>query len=65
MFSLKMLADLENLDPVTLTCYDKQTPQERKVHEAVRRTIERRVEGIKQRCDFFEIMRNRDVLGEE
>lgn len=63
--SLSYLHTLEKLNPVVLKQEKHMTAEDREKVAAFDRSTERRKEAIKNRCNFYEIYRNKDFLGRE
>ena len=61
--SLSYLHTLDKLNPLVLKEERHMTAEDRENVAAFTRNVERRKESIKNRCNFYEIYRNKDFLG--
>ena len=59
---LSILNDLMQLDPLFMKNHSHLTPEERHLSNAYSRQIEKRIAGITERLNYFEILRNRSLF---
>lgn len=62
---MNVLAVLDTLDPLLLKNKDHLNEKDLEVVEAYERRVTKRVETLAERCNFFELMRNRQLFSKE
>jgi len=62
---MRTLNRMDLLDPLLLKNREHLNAEDKAKIEAYKRRLERRVDSIASRCNFFEIYRNKNLFGTE
>jgi len=63
--TLRILSNIEQLDPLLLKNIDHLTSEDKDKIAAYYRRLGKRIEEITSRCNFFEIYRNKNLFATE